>query len=173
MANTIISINHTSPFNLGIDGTSRRRNEAVNLVIGFIRGLVSGTLKGSAMTINAGTATTALASAAGTVTLASGASGTYTATINGVAVTVTFATSLSNTATLLAAAINSSTNALVQYHVRAAATGAVVALVAQQPGITGNTITLAASASVGTATASGARLTGGTGGSNVPVVVTL
>jgi hypothetical protein len=173
MANTIISINHTSPFNLGIGGTSRRRNEAVNMVIGFVRGLVSGTLKGSAMTINAGTATTALASAAGTVTLATGASGTYTATINGVAIAATYATSLSNTATLLAAAINASTNALVQYHVQAVATGPVVTIVALQPGIAGNTITLAASASVGTATASGTRLTGGTGGSNVPVVVTL
>ena len=173
MANTIISINHTSPFNLGIDGTSRRRNEAVNLVLGFLRGLVSGTFKGSAMTINAGTATTALASASGTVTLATGSSGTYTATINGVAVTVTYASSLSNTATLLAAAINASTNALVQYFVQAVAVGPVVTIVALQPGITGNAITLAASASVGTATASGARLTGGTGGSNVPVVVTL
>jgi hypothetical protein len=173
MANTIISINHTSPFNLGIKGTSRRRNEAVNMVISFVRGLVSGALKGSAMTINAGTATTALASAAGTVTLATGASGTYTATINGVAIAVTYATSLSNTATLLAAAINASTNALVQYYVQAVATGPIVAIVALQPGITGNAITLAASASVGTAVASGARLTGGTGGSNVPVVVTL
>jgi phage tail sheath gpL-like len=173
MASTIISINHTSPFNLGVQGTSRRRNEAVNMVIGFVRGLVSGTFKGSAMTINAGTAATALASAAGTVTLATGASGTYTATINGVAINATYATSLSNTATLLAAAINASTNALVQYYVQAVATGPIVAIVALQPGITGNAITLAASASVGTATASGTRLTGGTGGSNVPVVVTL
>jgi len=173
MANTIVSISHPTPFNLGIDGTARRRNEAVNLLIGFLRGLVSGTFKGTALTINAGTSSSALASAGGTVTLASGSSGTYTATINGVAVTVTYATSLSNTATLLAAAINASTNALVQYFVAAVAVGPVVTIVALQPGITGNAITLAASASVGTATASGARLTGGVGGSNTPVVVTL
>lgn len=173
MANTIISISHPSPFNLGIGGTARRRNEAVNLVIGFLRGLVSGTLKGTAMTINAGASSSALAAAAGTVTLATGASGTYTATINGVAVTVTYDTSLSITAGLLAAAINASTNALVQYHVTAVAVGPLVAIRALQPGISGNAITLAASASVGTAVASGARLTGGVGGSNVPVVVTL
>lgn len=173
MANTIVSISHPTPFNLGIEGTARRRNEAVNLLVGFLRGLVSGTYKGTALTINAGTSSSALASASGTVTLATGSSGTYTATINGVAITVTYATSLSNTATLLAAAINASTNALVQYLVSAVAVGPVVTIVALQPGITGNAITLAASASVGTATASGARLAGGVGGSNAPVVVTL
>lgn len=172
MANTIISINHSSPFSLTNEGTSRRRIEAVQLVLGFIRGIMSGTQKGIAMTINAGTATTALASASGTVTL-SGSSGTFTATINGVAVTVTYASSINNTAALLAAAINASTNALVQYFVAATVSGAVVTIRALQPGITGNAITLAGSASAGTATASGARLTGGTGGSNNPVVVTL
>ena len=89
------------------------------------------------------------------------------------ALTVTYATSLTATAALLAAEINTSTNALVQYLVGAVAVGPVVSVYALQPGITGNAITLAASASVGTATASGARLTGGTGGSNNPVVVTL
>jgi hypothetical protein len=173
MASTIISINHPSPFSLTNDGASRRRSEAGLMVVTFLRGLLAGTQKGIAMTINAGTATAALASASGTVTLATGSSGTYTATINGVAVTVTYATSLSNTASLLAAAINGSSNALVQYLVRAAAVGPVVTIVALQPGITGNTVTLAASASVGTATASGSRLTGGVGGSNTPVVVTL
>lgn len=173
MANTIISINHPSPFNLGVDGASRRRNEAVQLVLGFLRGLLTGTQKGTALTINAGTSTTALAPATGTVTLATGSSGTYTATINGVAIQVTYATSLSATAALLAAAINTSSNALVQYLVSAVAVGPVVTIVALQPGITGNCITLAASSSAGTATASGARLTGGAGGSNIPVVVTL
>lgn len=173
MANTIISISHPTPFSLGINGAARRGNQAVQLVIGLLKALVSGTKKGTALTINAGTATTALASASGTVTLATGSSGTYTATINGVAITRTYATSLSNTATLLAGDINTSTNALVQYLVTAVAVGPVVTIVALQPGITGNCITLAASASVGTATASGTRLTGGAGGSNNPVVVTL
>lgn len=173
MANTIISINHPTPFSLGINGASRRGIQAVQLVIGLLKALVSGTKKGTALTINAGTATTALAPAAGTVTLVAGSSGTYTATINGVAVTVTYATSLTATAALLAAAINTSTNALVQYLVGAVAVGPVVSVYALQPGITGNCITLAASASAGTATASGTRLTSGAGGSNNPVVVTL
>lgn len=173
MANTIISINHPSPFNLSVNGAARRGNAAVQMVLGFLRGLVSGTQKGTAITINAGTATTALAPATGTVTLVAGTSGTFTATINGVAITVTYATSLSNTATLLAAAINASTNALVQYLVGAVAVGPVVTVYALQPGITGNCITLAASSSAGTATASGARLASGAGGSNNPVVVTL
>jgi phage tail sheath gpL-like len=173
MANTIISINHPSPFNLGVNGAARRGNAAVQLVIGFVRALVAGPKKGTSLTINAGTATTALAPATGTVTLATGSSGTYTATINGVAVTVTYATSLTATAALLAAAINASVDPLVRYLVSAVAVGPIVTIVALQPGITGNCITLAASASVGTATASGARLASGAGGSNTPVVVTL
>lgn len=170
MANTIISINHPSPFNLGVDGAPRRRNEAVQLVIGFLRGLVSGTQKGTTVVINAGTATTALANASGTVTL-SGASGTVGATINGVSITTTYATSDTVTAAALAAAINASTNALVQYLVAATSAAGVVTVRALQPGIGGNCITLAASGTG--ATASGARLTGGTGGSNSPVVVSL
>lgn len=172
MANTIISINHPSPFNLSAEGAARRRNEAVQLVVGFLRGLVSGTQKGISLAINSGTATTALASASGTVTLSGFVtSDTVTATINGVGITVTYATSNNNTAALLAAAINSSTNALVQYLVRASSAAGVVTITALQPGVTGNTITLAASGTG--ATASGARLTGGTGGSNNPVTVTL
>jgi phage tail sheath gpL-like len=175
MANTIVSISHPTPFNLGIEGTARRRNEAVNLLVGFLRGLVSGTYKGTALTINAGTSSDALAASSGTVTLAGFvALDTVTATINGVAITVAYVSSNNNTAALLAAAINASTNALVRYLVSATVSGGVVTITALQPGITGNTITLAASSTgTGTATASGARLTGGVGGSNAPVVVTL
>lgn len=170
MANTIISITHPSPFNLGVNGAARRGNAAVQLVVGFLRALVAGPKKGTSITINAGTATTALANASGTVTL-SGSSGTVGATINGVAVTVAYATSDTVTAAALATAINASTNALVQYLVTATSAAGVVTVRALQPGIGGNCITLAASGTG--ATASGARLTGGTGGSNSPVVVTL
>lgn len=172
MANTIISINHPSPFNLGVEGASRRRNEALQLVIGFLRGLVSGTQKGTTVVVNAGTATTALANATGTITLSS-ATGTLTATINGVAVTASAGASDTLSAAALATAINASTNALVRYLVAASSAAGVVTIYALQPGITGNCITLAASAGGGTATASGARLTGGAGGSNNPVAVTL
>lgn len=170
MANTIISITHATPFSLGINGAARRGNQAVQLVIGLLKALVSGTKKGTALTINAGTATTALASATGTVTL-SGASGTVGATINGVSVTVAYATSDTVTAAALATAINASSNALVKYLVAATSAAGVVTIYALQPGITGNCITLAASGTG--ATASGTRLTGGAGGSNNPVVVTL
>lgn len=173
MANTIISITHGSPFNLGLEGTARSGNQATQMVATFLRELSSGVKAGTAMTVNAGTATTNLANAAGTVTLSGFTTGdTATATINGVAITVNYATSNNNTASLLAAAINASTNALVQYLVAATVVAGVVTVRALQPGITGNTITLAASKTgTGTITASGARLTGGTGGSNYPVLV--
>lgn len=170
MANTIISISHPSPFNLKLEGTARRRNEAIGLVVNFLRGLVSGTQKGTAVTINAGTATTSLVAASGTVTYV-GPSGTQTVTINGVNITAASGASAALTAIAVAQAINASTNALVQYFVTAVPVAGVVTITALQPGITGNAITLAASGTG--ATASGARLTGGVGGSNTPVVVTL
>jgi hypothetical protein len=173
MANTIISISHDSPWNLSSDGSPRRGNPAMQDIVTFLRAIATGTKKGSAVVVNAGTATASLANASGTVTLAAGSSGTFTATINGVAIAVTYATSLTNTALLLANAINASTDPLVQYLVSAVSVGPVVTIVALQPGITGNTMTLAASASAGTATASGARLTGGVGGSNSPVTLVL
>lgn len=97
--------------------------------------------------------------ATGTLTLASG-SGTVGVTINGVAVTVTWATSDTASATALAAAINASGNALVSKHVTATSAAGVVTLTAINPGYVGNAITIAASGTG--ATASGARLTGGT-----------
>ena len=97
--------------------------------------------------------------ATGTVTL-SGGSGTITATINGVAIAITWATSDTNSASLLAAAINASTNALVQNIVTATSAAGVVTISAVVPGVVGNCVTLAASGTG--ATASGARLTGGT-----------
>ena len=97
--------------------------------------------------------------ATGTVTL-SGGSGTITATINGVAIAITWATSDTNSAALLAAAINASTNALVKNIVTATSAAGVVTISAVVPGVVGNCVTLAASGTG--ATASGARLTGGT-----------
>lgn len=98
--------------------------------------------------------------ASGTISVAGADGGTYTATINGVAITVT-GTSGNNTATAtsIAAAINASTNALVQNIVTASSSAGVVTITAVVPGVLGNCITLAASGTG--ATASGARLTGG------------
>ncbi len=101
----------------------------------------------------------AAVAATGTVTL-SGGSGTITATINGVAIAITWATSDTNSAALLTAAINASTNALVQNIVTATSAAGVVTITAVVPGVVGNCVTLAASGTG--ATASGARLTGGT-----------
>lgn len=105
------------------------------------------------------TAKYGLVAATGTVTLSS-ASGDVSAVINGVTITVTYATSDTNTASLLKTAINASANALVANHVTATSAAGVVTITASTPGIVGNTITLAASGTG--ATASGARLTGGT-----------
>lgn len=65
--------------------------------------------------------------ARGTVTMST-SSGTVGATINGVTVTVTWATSDANSSTLFAAAVNASTNALVQYLVQACNIAGTVAL---------------------------------------------
>lgn len=99
------------------------------------------------------------AAASGTVTISSG-SGAIAATINGVSISVTWATSDTATATALAAAINASANALVAQHVTASSSAGVVTVTAIYEGYVGNAITLAASGTG--ATASGARLTGGT-----------
>lgn len=96
--------------------------------------------------------------ASGTVTISSG-SGTITATINGVDVAITWASSDTNSATLLAAAINSSTNALVRGLVYASSSAGVVTITAIRGGLPGNNITLAASGTG--ATASGANLASG------------
>lgn len=104
--------------------------------------------------------------ATGTVTIASG-SGTITATINGVAIAITWATSDTNSAALLAAAITASVNALVAGLVTATSLAGVVTITAARGGLAGNTVTLAASGTG--ATASGARLTGGTNGTSTAI----
>lgn len=96
--------------------------------------------------------------ASGTVTIASG-SGSITATINGVATAVTWGTSDTATATALAAAINASSDALVNKHVSATSALGVVTITAINGGYVGNAVTLAASGTG--ATASVARLAGG------------
>ncbi len=101
---------------------------------------------------------TAVAASA-TVTLAT-SSGTITAIINGVSVAITWATSDTNSAALLAAAINASTDALVQHHVTATSALGVVTITAVTPGRVGNTITLDGTGT--NVTESALRLTGGT-----------
>lgn len=95
----------------------------------------------------------------GTVTY-SGSSGAQTVTINGVQVYNATGASDAANATAAAAAINASANALVSGHVKAVARAGVCYIYSTQDGTQGNTNTLAATGTG--ATASGARLTGGT-----------
>lgn len=96
--------------------------------------------------------------ASGTNTI-SGGSGTINTVINGVTIGVAFNTSDTQTATDIAAAINSSTNALVRGHVYASSAAGVVTITAIRGGVRGNYITLSASGTG--ATASGTRLANG------------
>lgn len=100
--------------------------------------------------------------ASGTITLAV-SSGILTATINGVAIAtgVLAGTDTAN-AVVLAAAINASGNALVSGIVTATSALGVVTITSSVKGKTSNAITLAATGTG--ATASGARLTGGSDG---------
>lgn len=104
-----------------------------------------GTITASAARLAGGTiAQNEGAQASGIITISSG-SGTMTATINGVAVTAVWATSDNNTAGLLAAAINSSTNALVRGLVTATSSTNTVTVTATYGGTSGMSQTLAAS----------------------------
>lgn len=108
--------------------------------------------------------------ASGTLTLASVVA-TNTCVINGVTFTAIASGATGNqfnvggsdtaTAENLAAAINASASAMVNQHVRATSSGAVVTVSAKLAGVSGNAITLAGSTNI---TASGARLESGSDG---------
>lgn len=141
------------------------RRRTLHRLADFLVGLASGTQQG---TVSYATDAGDWVAASGTVTI-SGGSGSIAAIINGVTISVTWATSDTNTASLLAAAINASANALVAPFVSATSLLGVVTITADNKGVAGNAITLAASGTG--ATASGARLTGGA--ESTPVTVTL
>lgn len=131
------------------------RRLCLQRIANHIEALQGGTRQGTVTYIVDGGSGVA---ASGTITIASG-SGSIAAIINGVTISVTWATSDTNTAALLATAINASANALVAPFVGATSALGVVTITADNKGVQGNTITLAASGTG--ATASGARLTGG------------
>lgn len=141
------------------------RRRSLTRLATFLEGLASGAEQG---TVSYATDASNWVAASGTVTIASG-SGSIAAIINGVTISVTWATSDTNTASLLAAAINASANALVAPFVSATSALGVVTVRADNKGVAGNAITLAASGTG--ATASGARLTGGS--ETTAVTVTL
>lgn len=148
----ILFIDDTREISEFVSGSKQR---TISQFINYLSGLAGGARRNQ-VTLSV---LRNLVAASGTVTISSG-SGTITATINGVAIEVTWGTSDTATATALAAAINASENALVADHVTASAASGVVTITASSPGQFGNVITLAASGTG--ATASGARLTGGT-----------
>lgn len=99
--------------------------------------------------------------ATGTFTT-SGGSGTQTAIINGVSIAITWATSDTNSAALMAAAINASSNPLISGLVTATSALGVVTVTTATLGVMGNAVTTTAT---GTGfTAGQARLTGGSDG---------
>ena len=111
-------------------------------------------------TRNGAVALVGTAAAAGTVTYSSGA-GAQTIVINGVTVfNQAWVTSDTATAAAAAAAINASTNPLIQNLVTATSSAGVVTITQTQKGTVGNSTTLAVTGTG--ATASGTRLTGGT-----------
>lgn len=144
---------------------SAKRRVALERLANHFTALAAGTRQG---TLSYATDAGDWVAATGTITIASG-SGSIAAIINGVTISVTWATSDTATAAALAAAINASSNALVQGLVTATSALGVVTIVAVDKGKRGNTNTLATSGTG--ATASGARLTGGS--ETTPVSVTI
>ena len=152
MPYTTITLEHGAAGDAQFSSTMRAE-DALARALALVKGAAAGTMAATKVELGKTPAT-------GTLTLST-ASGSVGGTINGVTVTATAAGGDTATAALIAAAINASANALVNQHVTATSSGAVVTLTAKAGGNLGNAITLAAS---GTGvTASGARLTGGTG----------
>ncbi len=104
---------------------SRRRRTLLQSAINKALGVLSGTERGGSFDIVA-SSTNPLA--ANTALILSSGSGTVGGTINGVGCTDTWASSDTGSAGLIAAAINASTNALVQYNVGATNLKSVVTL---------------------------------------------
>lgn len=147
---TITAPNQPNPVSQAGKGKRRKLRELGNLCWG----LAGGSARGRLTTVTFGGA-----QASQTLTLST-AAGAVGATINGVTVTATASGGDANTAGLIAAAINNSTNPLVMGLVKATAVGAVVTVTSAFAGAQGNQTTFAAS---GTGvTAGGTRLAGGT-----------
>lgn len=118
------------------------------------------------------------ASATGTITFSGVGAADDTVLINGVTFTAKASGATGNewnvgasatlSAAALAAAINASATALVSGHVTASAASGVVTITAKDPGVLGNAITIAEGVDGSSHMAvSGARLTGGTEGTEV------
>lgn len=166
MADTasILVIDQTDALDIG----TRNSKDALEIIRNYMNGAIGGNKRVNSIRVFPDG--TDLVYATATITITSG-SGTITATINSVASAVTWATSDANTASLLAAAINANTNPLVSNLVSATASGNVVTVTAKAPGQWGNVNTIAGSGTG--ATASGSRLSGGTGCDTAAVTISL
>lgn len=162
MPTTLIKLNHNQDLSKPLDKAASLRRPFMGALENVVAGMAAGIYTG---TVQCSYAEKSGVKASGTVTISSG-SGSIAAVINGVSISVTWATSDNNTASLLAAAINASANALVAGLVTASAATNVVTITAVEKAVCGNAMTLSATGTG--ATASGARLTGGVS----PVYVT-
>lgn len=115
---------------------------------------------GNAVTLAAGVSTTGTATRSA-ATLTGGADNDVTVTVGGAAV-VTDTTTLSNSAAATAVAAEINGDSTASEYVTASAASNVVTLTAVAAGEEGNAISLTSATDAGTATASGAFLTGGT-----------
>lgn len=150
MTVSVVSLTHQKDnFPNTIGNTSMRAEERA--LANYFAAAAGGVYPSTALQVGAHAV-----AATGTLTISSG-SGSVGGTINGTTVTATWATSDTNSAALVAAAINA--NSTVNKFVQATSAAGVVTLTAFPPGSLGNCCTLVAS---GTGvTASGAKLTGG------------
>lgn len=149
---TITGVGDTAEFG----ALAGARLEGLKPIENLIESIKNGVERGAAVYVSTSTVTGAFAT--GTLTL-SGGSGSVGGTIGGTAVTATWATSDTNSAALIAAAINA--NSTVNKFCSATSSGAVVTITAAAAGQIGERITLVAS---GTGvTASGANLGAGAG----------
>lgn len=167
--NTVIRINHA-----GVQADTTRKLIAANQMhaglklTDFIKSIVSGMIQAK---VEIGVEAV---KASGTITLSSHVN-TNTVTVNGIQFSCVASGATGNqynvggtdaeTATNLAAALNA--NATLDGMIIASANGAVVTVEALYPGEIGNALTLAISAN---GSVSGARLTGGTNGSQTSTV---
>lgn len=96
------------------DLTSSGKHQALVKLGHFLDGLASGA-NGRGVAVEVWRNSTAPVKSFGTIAVSGSDTGTYTATINGVGVTATGTGNDVTTCTAIAAAVNASTNALVQY----------------------------------------------------------
>jgi hypothetical protein len=123
-----VVIQHRKPVDLGRNNSAQHRE----VMAALVDLLASSQGDVDSVTGNLNQAT--LGAKAGATLILSGGAGAVGGVINGVTVTATFATSDANTAGLVAAAINASSNALVQGFVRASNAFATLTLATMTAG---------------------------------------